>query len=97
MLSAWPLGRDLSSLTRHTPVSPEAGSILTSPLLRNINGAAGTAPDSRQAANVLQPWGGGEKGKAALAQLTWEGGNGGGAPPAAFTAPTLRPDGTMEG
>lgn len=47
MLSAWLLGRDLSSLTRHTPVSPEAGSILTSPLLGNINGAAGTAPDSR--------------------------------------------------
>lgn len=39
--------------------------------------------------------GGKERGRAALAQLTSEGGNGGGEPPAAFTAPTPRPDGRM--
>lgn len=48
MLSARLLGCDLSSLTQHIPISPEAGSILTSPLLRNINGALGIAPDSRK-------------------------------------------------
>lgn len=60
MLSAWLPGCDLSSLTPHIPISPEAGSILTSPLLRNINGASATAPDSLQAANALRPWGLGE-------------------------------------
>lgn len=60
VLSAWPLGCDLSSLTLHIPISPEAGSILTSPLLRNINGASATAPDSLQAANALRPWGWGK-------------------------------------
>lgn len=58
------IGRDLSSFTQRVPVPPEAGSILTSPLLRNINGAFGIAPDSLKAANALRPWGG------------WEGGTG---------------------
>lgn len=39
-------------------MSPEAGSVLTSPLLRNINGAFGIAPDSLKAAPALRPWGG---------------------------------------
>lgn len=73
MLSAWPLGCDLSSLTRHIPVSPEAGSILTSPLLRNINGASGAACDSLQAANALWPWGEGREGPHWLSGLLkWE-------------------------
>lgn len=50
------IGRDLSSFTQRLPIPPEAGSILTSPLLRNINGAFGIAPDSLKAANALRPW-----------------------------------------
>lgn len=65
------IGGDLSSFTQRLPVPPVAGSILTSPLLRNINGAFGIAPDSLKAANALRPcWGWG------LGVGGWEGGTG---------------------
>lgn len=98
VLPAWPLGCDLSSLTPHIPISPEAGSILTSPLLRNINGVSATTPDSLQALNALWPWGEGHTGSLAsevrmvegrLAAFTGEG------LPMTPHCPALRLDGTV--